>query len=427
MRVKSNRVSELHRPAEDERGVAMSPSSQAAVLAPAESAATAHERRVRNDAFSFWQLPENWRGALAETIEESETAAEHYLLERYLGDTQRRPPSAMETYYRIKHLIPDRLRFRINSLAVRARRRKQFPNWPCESALMDLWREWLHRALSRVGVDDGWHIGFWPGGNRCCVVLTHDVESASGLALMERVAEIEEKHDFRSAWNLSLAQYEVDWERVSRMRARGFEFGAHGLSHDGRLFRSQADFAALAPKIEGLARIHKLAGFRAPSTLRRAEWIGAMAFDFDSSFADTDPWEPQPGGTCSLFPFHLGRLVELPYTLPQDHTLVHLLHRDPLQLWTVKARWIASLGGMILTLTHPDYLGAGQYLAAYEELLQRLGKIENVWRALPSQVAAWWRQRSALSLFVENGVARIEGPDTSNAVAVRLSEEPLAV
>jgi hypothetical protein len=400
--------------------------ASAALTIKAQAASDKPGWRARNDGFSFWKLPEHWRDGLAESIDESETAAEHYLLERYLDDKGRRPPSALETYYRIKHLIPNRLRFHINSMAVRTRSRRPFPRWPCESALMELWRGWLHGALARVGANDAWHIGFWPRPNQCCIVLTHDIESSTGFDLMERVAEAEEKRGFRSAWNLSLAQYEVDWNRVAEMRARGFEFGAHGLCHDGRLFRSQEDFADLAPKLEELAREHGLVGFRAPSTLRRAEWIASMAFEFDSSFADTDPWEPQPGGTCSLFPFHLGGLVELPYTLAQDHTLLHLLHRDPLQLWTIKARWIASLGGMILTLTHPDYIGTGRHLAQYEELLERLGAIENSWRALPSEAAAWWRRRSELRLLVENATARIEGTQPDDAVAVRLSEEPLA-
>ena len=72
-----------------------------------------------------------------------------------------------------------------------------------------------------------------------------------------------------------------------------------------------------------------------------------MRFDFDSSFSDTDPYEPQPGGTCSVFPFFLSDMIELPYTLPQDHTLLHILKRDPLPVWTTKAQWIAQMGGMM--------------------------------------------------------------------------------
>jgi hypothetical protein len=192
------------------------------------------------------------------------------------------------------------------------------------------------------------------------------------------------------------------------------------------LFRSDRDFAQLKPLLEQLARDRGLAGFRAPSTLRRAEWIASMNFDFDSTFSDTDPYEPQPGGTCSLFPFFLSRLVELPYTMPQDHTLIHLLRRSPLPLWALKARWIASVGGMILTLTHPDYSASEAYLPVYEELLKILSDIEHPWRAVPSQVAQWWRKRALMRLEIRNCEPSIEGPDTGDAALRRLSDEPLA-
>ncbi|HZP44952.1 MAG TPA: hypothetical protein VFB15_04805 [Candidatus Binataceae bacterium] len=380
-----------------------------------------------NDAFSFWKLAEEWQPALNEIILESARIAEHYLFENYLAACRRRPPSGLDTYYLVKNLIPDKIRFSINSLAIRVRRRQTFPNWPCEGTLLRLWRQWLQRALRQVGATDGWHIGFWPRGFRSCIVITHDVESSLGLDAMNAVADLEERYGFRSAWNLPLQQYAIDWKQVDNLRERGFEFGAHGLRHDGKLFRSAADFAALKPKLEKLAREHGLHGFRAPSTLRRAEWIASMTFDFDSSFADTDPWEPQPGGTCSIFPFFLSsQMVELPYTLPQDHTLIHLLHRDPLQVWMLKADWIASVGGLILTLTHPDYSGSGRYLQKYEDLLKHLAAIEGAWRALPSEVARWWRNRAALTLRVGDSGIRIEGAQAGEAVAVALSKEPLA-
>ncbi len=397
-----------------------------AALARSDHQLPADERDARNDAFSFWKLPEQWRPQLEPEIGPSEAAAERLLHEQYLPEMDRHPPSAMRAYYLVKRLIPERVRHRLNSAAIRARTPLSFPSWPCESALVELRRDWLRRAMERLGLSDGWHIGFWPNGAKCCIVLTHDVESPKGFERMERMAAIEERLGFRSAWNLPLAQYPIDWSRVERMRESGFEFGAHGLCHDGRLFRTQRDFGELAPILERLAAEHDLRGFRSPSTLRDPRAIATMAFDFDSSYSDTDPYEPQPGGSCSLFPFHLSRIVELPYTLPQDHTLIHLLRRSPLPIWTMKAKWIASLGGMILTLTHPDYCGDGVYLEAYEELLRRLGAIDSAWRALPSQVAGWWRQRARLRLAIDNGQPRIAGGGAERATAVRLSDQPLA-
>jgi hypothetical protein len=127
-----------------------------------------------------------------------------------------------------------------------------------------------------------------------------------------------------------------------------------------------------------------------------------------------------------VFPFFLAHMVELPYTMPQDHTLIHLLHRSPIEIWTMKAKWIESLGGMILTLVHPDYCGSGRYLEEYETLLKQLNEIQSAWRALPSQVSAWWRNRDRMRLIVRGDSPYIEGPGSERAVARRLSSEPLA-
>ncbi|MDO8432685.1 MAG: hypothetical protein Q7S58_09780 [Candidatus Binatus sp.] len=380
---------------------------------------------VANDAFAFWKLPENWRLPLAAHNYASEVAAEHYLLEKYRPEEMRRPPAGLQVYYPVKHLLPASVRHYLHSILVRSSERPDFPGWPYEPALLRLMSEWLDSGLAELQSKDGWHLGFWPDDYDCCIVLTHDVESRRGFERIEAIADIEEKYGFRSAWNLPLAQYKIDWPRMEKLRRRGFEIGAHGLSHDGRLFRSFEDFQALAPKLESIAREHELRGFRSPSTLRRLEWLQELDFDFDSSFSDTDPYEPQPGGCCSLFPFFLGRMVELPYTLPQDHTLLHLLRRDALPIWTSKARWIASVGGMILTLIHPDYYGHQPYLAEYEELLKQLGELRNSWRALPSEVAAWWQRRARMRLEVKSSRPIVSGPDVEGAAVRRLSSERL--
>ena len=378
-----------------------------------------------NDAFSFWKPPQDWKASLDSAIAESRVIAERYLLEGYLAREDRQPPTTMQAYYRIKNLIPAPVRHRLNSAAIKMRAKREFPRWPCESALIDYWRDWLRMSLHSLKKTDAWHIGFWPDGMKSCIVLTHDVEGPLGMSRMEQMADLEERYNFRSSWNLPLAQYEIDWNLVDRLRKRGFEFGAHGLSHDGRLFRSESDFSELAPLLQERARTHGLSGFRAPSTLRRVEWISRLSFDFDCSFSDSDPYEPQPGGTCSVFPFFLAHMVELPYTMPQDHTLIHLLHRSPMQIWEMKAKWIESLGGMILTLVHPDYCGAGQYLDEYETLLKQLNDYQSAWRALPSEVSAWWRRRDQMRLTVRGDFPSIEGPGSERAVARMLSSEPI--
>ena len=379
-----------------------------------------------NDAFSFWKLPEDWRAELGpNTVESSRIITEWYLLERYRTSEIEHARLRISLYYAIKDFIPVSARHLIRSLLFRMRSHPGFPKWPYEDALIVFQRDWVLRALEIVGAPQAWHIGFWPDNHSCCIVLTHDVESSAGFDRMEAMAELEERMGFRSAWNLPLDQYPIDWKRVEQLRARGFEFGAHGLRHDGMLFRSHQNFLTLAPRVESLAREHGLRGFRSPSTLRNARWLSQMDFDFDSSFADTDPFEPQPGGSCSIFPYFIGDLVELPYTMAQDHTLINLLRRDPLPIWIEKFNWLAQRGGMILTLTHPDYLGKGGGLRAYTELLKRFADLQSAWRALPSEVSSWWRRRAVMHLRLRAGYPEIAGPQTHGAVARRICAETL--
>ena len=69
-----------------------------------------------------------------------------------------------------------------------------------------------------------------------------------------------------------------------------------------------------------------------------------LGFDYDSSYPDTDPFEPAAGGCCTWLPFFNGDLVELPITLPQDHTLFVILRRDS-RLWLEKADVLRRAAG----------------------------------------------------------------------------------
>jgi hypothetical protein len=373
----------------------------------------------RNDAFSFWKLPDEWREALSYSIDASEVQAERFLFEKYLNFAGfHLPPrdrsTKEDTYWR-------RLsqKFGKNS-----RTRLDFPRWPCESALLEYQTSWIRKALDSLGVDDGWHIAFWPGGTRSSIVLTHDLDAPNGIAQMERVAEIEEKYGFRSACNLPLAHCEINWSRVEALQARGFEFGVRGVGENGRSFQGARDLLLLKPTLERLVHEHGLRGFRAPANVRNAEWIGDPSFQFDTSSFDCDPFEARPGGACSIFPFFLTNVVELPSTLGRSHTIIHFLRRSPLPTWSLKALWIANAGGMILIASDLTDLSVDSHFAAYEELLRQLSGLD-AWRALPSAVASWWQLRDGATLSLTGSQPSIEGVGVECAVVRRLTDEPI--
>jgi hypothetical protein len=143
-----------------------------------------------------------------------------------------------------------------------------------------------------------------------------------------------------------------------------------------------------------------------------------LGFDYDSSYPDTDPYEPQAGGCCTWLPFFNGELVELPITMPQDHTLFTILRVEDEQPWLSKAAFLREQGGMALLITHPDYMLEQRYLDVYARLLDGLSGDETLWRALPREVSAWWRRR-ADSRVERNGAGWVvEGPAAGEATIV---------
>ena len=147
------------------------------------------------------------------------------------------------------------------------------------------------------------------------------------------------------------------------------------------------------------------------------EWMPALGFDYDSSYPDSDPYEPIPGGCCSWLPFFNEQMVELPITLPQDHTLFVILRRGE-SAWQAKADLLRSRGGMALVLTHPDYMLAEDRIAAYRRFLDAFRGDPAVWKALPREVSAWWRRRAATSLWADRRGWRAVGPAASEASIV---------
>lgn len=120
----------------------------------------------------------------------------------------------------------------------------------------------------------------------------------------------------------------------------------------------------------------------------------ALEIEYDLSFFDTDPYEPIPGGTMSIWPFEMGRFVELPYTLVQDYTLTTILGEVTPRIWLQKVDFIERYYGMALVNTHPDYLAGAVTWTVYAEFLQAMRRREGYWHILPRDVARWWRARS---------------------------------
>jgi peptidoglycan/xylan/chitin deacetylase (PgdA/CDA1 family) len=320
----------------------------------------------------------------------------HYLEERYRGESGSRS-LPLSAYYALKPLLPRRLQIAMRRRYAKRQMRTEFPRWPIEPLLVE-------RRRAELGASRSPPTPEWPHGNRFAAILTHDVEGPAGVARVPEIIELERRHGFVSSWNFVAEWYPIDPGLLDHVRDSGCEVGLHGIKHDCKLFESRASFEAELPAIHRYLAEWDAVGFRSPATHRNADWMPELGALYDSSFPDTDPFEPQAGGCCSILPFFLGEMVELPITLVQDHTLWEILREDTIELWTSKSEWIAENGGLVNLITHPDYLDRPSRLRMYEEFLEYLAAQDGCWHALPREVAAWWRTREEMRQPAAEGV-----------------------
>jgi hypothetical protein len=315
-------------------------------------------------------------------------------------------------YYRLKPFVPQPIRLGIRRWFAFRKREHVRNFWPIMPTSERVPDDWLG----------------WPDGKQFALVLTHDVEGKAGLDKCWELMRLEQELGFRSSFNfIPEGNYKVPSELRGELTSNGFEVGVHDLRHDGRLFLSRREFSRKAARINRYLHDWNAAGFRSGFMLHKLDWLHELDIQYDASTFDTDPFEPQPEGRHTIFPFWVpapaarmsgasppeanqkpgptagvlrAGYVELPYTLPQDFTLFLLLREQTADVWLQKIDWIARHGGMALVNVHPDYLcfdGAAPkrmeypstyYRALLEYVNQRYAGL--FWNTIPGKVAQFF-------------------------------------
>ena len=322
---------------------------------------------------------------------------DNYLIEilgeRYLGKNHWELGRLKKLYYDIKPLMPRKITRVLRKWLGKNVTKELVTRWPIEDRYVAFQKQVLIKALESINKEQMEFIHFWPGQNQFAFVLTHDIETSEGFQNARHIAEIEQSYGFRSSFNIIPERYEIDAKIIDWLRETGFEIGIHGLKHDGKLFRNYETFKKRAKKINEYIDQYSAAGFRTPLMHRNPYWLQMIDAKYDLSFFDTDPYEAIPGGTMSIWPYMMGRLIELPYTLVQDYTIFNVLGEESIDKWMNKIDFIRKNWGMALVNVHPDYMRNVRYLSLYEEFLKKMRTINGYWHALPGEVAIWWRKR----------------------------------
>ena len=151
---------------------------------------------------------------------------------------------------------------------------------------------------------------------------------------------------------------------------------------------------------------------------REQGWFEAFEFSYDMSVPNAAHLEPQRGGCCTVMPYFVGDILELPLTTVQDYSLFHILNDYSTTLWKEQIRLIRQHHGLISVITHPDYLVGRREREVYVELLRHLAELrerDGLWMALPGEINRWWRNRQQMTLVASGDGWRIEGPDSDRA------------
>lgn len=343
-------------------------------------------------------------------------------LERYPVPPDPLPQRLMDgfraVYYAVRPVMPVAVRRHLQRLRFSGWERRAFPAWPVDTTVERL-QQGVMKRLLQADPSPLPFVWFWPEGAPAAAMMTHDVEGPAGEAGCARLMDLDAERGIPSSFQLVPGRDDTPPHGlIETIRARGFEVNLHDLSHDGSLFTDRHRFEALAQAINAFARKLECRGFRSGAMYRRQAWFDAFTFDFDMSVPNVAHLEPQRGGCCTVHPYFVGRLVELPLTTTQDYTLFHILGDYSLDLWRRQIAAIVGHAGLVSFIAHPDYLTGPRPTRVYLQLLDLLRSLreeQGIWLASPGDIEAWWRARQQLSVVRDDGGWRIEGPQHARA------------
>ena len=322
-------------------------------------------------------------------------------------------------YYYVRPFLPVGIRKHLQRMHLRGWDRISFPRWPVDRTVDELFELLMIFLLKSQNVERIPFIWFWPEGAPSSAVMTHDVETAKGRDLCSTLMDIDDSYGIKACFDVVPEQrYDVPDAFLDSITNRGFEIGVHDLNHDGRLYKSHQCFMERVVKINSYGRQWKAAGFRAGVLYRRQEWFNDLEFAYDMSVPNVAHLDPQRGGCCTVMPYFVGTLLEIPVTATQDYTLFHILQDYKTDLWKSQIELIMEKHGLLSFIVHPDYATTSPERKVYEALLSHLAELRQargVWIATPGEVNQWWRQRAGMRIVESEEGVRIEGEGRERA------------
>jgi glycosyltransferase involved in cell wall biosynthesis len=329
-------------------------------------------------------------------------------------------------YYFVRPVLPVGIRKYLQKVRLSNWDQLPFPKWPVDTTVDNIFEQLILLSLRSQKLDRIPFIWFWPDGASSCAVMTHDVETAQGRDFCSTLMDINDSFGIKASFQVvPERRYEVSASYLDSIRDRGFEVNVQDLNHDGHLFRNRERFIERAKKINFYGQQYGAAGFRSAVLYRKQEWFDELQFSYDTSVPNVAHLDPQRGGCCTVMPYFVGRMLELPVTTTQDYSLFHILNDYTINLWKQQTALIMEKHGLMNFIVHPDYITEAPERKVYEDLLAYLASLRSkngVWIPTPREANSWWRERAQMQLVADGKQWRIEGTGKERARIAYASE-----
>ena len=322
-------------------------------------------------------------------------------------------------YYSVRPLTTRSFRRSIQKLRASDWQKASFPRWPVDTSVENICEQLLTLTLRAQNAERIPFVWFWPNGAGGCIVMTHDVEAEAGRDHCLALLDLDDSFGIKASVQIVPEdRYEVSAEFLTGIRSGGHEVCVQDLNHDGRLFDNRGEFRRRAKLINRYGREYGAQGFRAAVLYRRPDWFEDLEFSFDMSIPNVARFDPQRGGCCTVMPYFVGDLLEIPVTTIQDYMLFHLLDERSIDLWKTQVGLILAKCGVASFIVHPDYILEQDTHAVYLNLLRWLKQeraSRNLWFALPGEINTWWRARRKMHVVKRGDSWRVEGEGSEQA------------
>jgi hypothetical protein len=107
------------------------------------------------------------------------------------------------------------------------------------------------------------------------------------------------------------------------------------------------------------------------------KWFDSLKFSYDTSVPNAAHLEPQQGGCCTIMPYFIGDILELPVTTTQDYALSNYLSQYSIDVWKRQIELIMEQHGLINFIVHPHYITKSREWNVYKSLLAHLVQLRD--------------------------------------------------